>query len=396
MRHTLPRSRIMSKSQGTIDRSLKEGTKSFVLLAVLLSAICLAGFATARSGSPNDTPANLSADEEKTAAFVLAGVRHSQEQFKSGIFRVNGRLVKKDRDSTKEWEQFLNVFGGLQIDPEATFRFDRRDSMSPDASLVEPRRYILTAEKAIYWGGGGNVGISRPDFDDIVRLSGFFDVRTMGLATFGEFVGGRRYEAVTEWLFSQKLGEVEMASNGLYRLAWFYDPHASGSYSHKHVVWFDGAKGFLPIRMEARRRGANAGEWLEPLTTNEATYRKVSGVWIPVHARIESQHSKDVEQWYELSFDWERVNSPLPKHMFSVVGFEVPKHVRVIDDRLGSRIDLGRVGNLDEYDSASLERERNDGVRIGRIVGYVSVSGALLVAAIWFVLRARKRKAMPK
>jgi hypothetical protein len=307
--------------------------------AVFSATILLAAVGSEGDGYPNE----LSAAEQAMGDFVMAGFRHGRDRVKSGVFQAKGIRGQAIFDRAKKREWTANVFCAFQFDPEPRIRFDRQSEDPAEIKALGGAwlKYIHTTAESVYWASGV-VAISSPDDREFPSRVQSFDVRIMGIGTFGDLQYQSSYDDVCEALFSQRLGAVEVLPGSVFRLTWYYDRHESGQYRTKRTVWFDETQGFSPVRMETRRRSLNAMQWSEPKTTSEVTFVKFADSWVPERARIAAR-LPDAEEWYAWSFDWQSVNEPVADIMFTIQGLGAPGHATIVDKRKGQGVIVGKV-----------------------------------------------------
>jgi hypothetical protein len=138
-------------------------------------------------------------------------------------------------------------------------------------------------------------------------------------------------------VFEREVVEVEAAGKGIWRIRWL-----AFKGSLDITTWFDQETGYSPIRRESRYTWYRPTPPL-PQETSEATWMKVSGVWVPkslvLERTIKTGHVK-----IDVAFEWESVNEPVPEAVFQT-GSMLPagESAQVISTELGRPVVLETI-----------------------------------------------------
>jgi hypothetical protein len=243
-------------------------------------------------------------------------------------------------------------------------------------------KYCQTPEYTMLWSSRGHdAAIYRPlrESDVTSDYKPLFDVRTMGLVSFHGL--SATYETVMKSLSSGKPVAVR-ESDGIIRLDF---PSAGSHFSS--TVWLDSKKGYTPIRMEVRGEGAK-----EARSESEVTWIALGDAWVPKAFLLKERRRRDLAITYALAFDWEAVNSPVSRRLFSWEGFDLPRGAKVVDFRLGRNhpITVAVVGSAPTNDGGAASR-----IGLGRFVAACVTVLAVVLLAIMAWLRRRNRGRAP-
>jgi hypothetical protein len=361
-------------------------------------AIALA-VVVAATGTASPQTGAADAERSKAAQFLRLGFKDGRERLRSGVYRAHGRKADDSAEGGK-LEGPVDYFCAFDY-PNELLRFDQtevervvRDGPAADGSkrawVAEPRggKFARTPKRSlqaihgeknpavyVYPSGHEPPGGVRP-----------LDVRSLGLA-FASRLEITFAEART--IIGQPPLEVTKETKQVTRLTIEYEEGLV-----RYVVWFDEGKGFAPIRMERRTRKPNGARW-ETQCVAETTWIEKGGVWVPKAYRIEDKVFADRTISYELAFDWEAVNEPLPTKLFTPEGFGLPKGSLIFNNELNKPFIEGAIGGgpvralLGPTDTdAPPQPERT------RVLSVVFGLGSLVaVSVVWFGWYRYQRRA---
>ncbi|NQT15429.1 MAG: hypothetical protein HQ582_21915 [Planctomycetes bacterium] len=178
------------------------------------------------------------------------------------------------------------------------------------------------------------------------------DVRCLGLYSWIHFSKGTDFETVYGPFAQSSPYEISDEGSGLYRVVWEFK-------TLRATLWIDESKDCSPVRYWIQGKSATAGQiWDEdPRLTNDVTYEKVAGVWVPSTFRFRCRQDK-VERGpdqrpkkrshnattYLLAFDWQSVNTPVDDKYFSHEDFQLRQGTFILEHRAGEPVILEEVG----------------------------------------------------
>lgn len=300
-------------------------------------------------------PANSAMAEH--ARFVLQGMKDSRDRLVTGKFRARGHKKRAEQkpvapaiDHDVEFTCFFD-FGADR------FRFDGQDweiaVLPEDAAGLQPqedgepvafplgkvapavRKYVRTSKSTLHWSEDVSHSlVARVPEEGPSSLPTVFDVRCMGLAFKPDIESFLEFPDLWQILNEQEIVEVTEETNGLHRVVWTY---GEGN-CLKRTVWFDEKLGYSPVRLEGH---------IENVLTQscEASWDKISDVWVPSTLRLEKTRNGKLDYGLELIFEWVSVNEPIAELPFTAEGLELSPGTDVISTQLGGRpISLGKIG----------------------------------------------------
>jgi hypothetical protein len=343
--------------------------------------------------------------DDRLAQFVLAGVKHGASQLKSGAFRAHGRFQSTSSRTGQQRIDELQIFSAFDFE-KGLLRFDRvdKDAASsqlpnspprsfgptttrtrqiPTQPLLHDLRLVRTPDRLIHWvGGNPSATIDLPTAKLAAGFGLRFDVRSLG---FCNYPGLRAtFDELYPPLLRDPVDEAVEEANGVYRVSWLL---AQGALRSR--VWFDPSKDFAAIRMEESPRSTTLPHkvW-EPTTVSDTTWTRVNNTWVPKTYHIEvRRRDQSLGESYDLAFNWEQVNEPVRRDLFTWEGMGLPEGTRIVDARLGRdrAVELARAGEIPE---TIIEPESH-----GLGAWWVVLTACALLA-MWLVVRGRRRRSL--
>lgn len=314
----------------------------------ILIAIALAGAADPEGAAP-------SAEIKAEARFVLAGFTEGRSRLQSGEYSVDGYLDESwgdDRDVGP-----VEIYSAFDF-RRGALRFDRSwMSQSADANVPAPDpsgpirkkggMYAQLPDRSIRYRFDGNrlVTINPPDYGAPADVYPF-DVRVIGLCCWltlekNEDLEGllHRYEP---YLFDAT------SAGAIHQLTWVCD-----KYTSRWEIHFDSERDYVPIRYQLfSRRKPTQGIMEYPLVeTVQVTWKEADGVWVPSSCSFDKVRPYPSRR--ELTFSWKSINHDLRDPVFSWRSMDLPAGIPVFDERLGTMVHLGNVGDAPSRTEAS-------------------------------------------
>ena len=310
--------------------------------------------------------------DREEAVFALMAMKDSRERLISGVFRASGRAQSGD-----DYTRALDVYQAFDYSADL-YRMDETETVLGERARREadPRRNVRTEKFArnrdasTHFLGRQDVEIERPEHRPQPSFT-VFDVRTVGIMSWSAFKRGASFADLFPKLLERKITVFSQEANGLIKIAW----EMGESREAQLIVWLDSKRGHSPVRLELRVRMNPEDEWSAIKATSEATWEEVNGVWVPKTVVLVNHFN--ATKTYELAFEWESVNEPVPAKLFTWHGFDLPSHTLILDNRLGTPIQLGHVGDfVAPVESAA---ESTGRTRIAIVVATLSAAVILLM-----------------
>ncbi|MFV0441958.1 MAG: hypothetical protein ACK5Q5_00150 [Planctomycetaceae bacterium] len=244
---------------------------------------------------------------------------------------------------------------GLSLSPESTIKI--RGHGSPELDVAIEPAADLTARNPRQ-----NPTI-HPTFVPVL------DARTMGTGGYREL----SYDRGRTFMGPPATGDVVVndLGNGIRTLVWtrvFND--ATPDVRSQIYTWTcDASQGFQPIRFE-RKEGPppesvkNPYPPLPPFDEAQYSWTFVNEVWVLKSLDLLFRDGRVTEQW-QLSFDWQSVNKPVPAESFDWKSWHLNEGSEVVDLRHDPErpIVIERVGQATEVPIAPPRSNGNDGFR---------------------------------
>jgi hypothetical protein len=292
--------------------------------------------------------------DQQKAAFLLSGVKTSRDSLRSGAFRATGRHSTA-HGSGRRRAGDVEIFAAFDIDRDRN-RFDRREDVgwergnAPREVAPVVARFVRTAAETLHFNSlGGPVFVASVD----ERPGPFvkaFDIRAIGMGTLADLEAGSTFEELLAQRTTAGVSMVKEDGRDVFVLEWkFVFEQAPPTVLR---LWIDEAHGYSPIKCEVvvptQSDSPAAGN---PITERlhfrgECSWTVMHGVWVPTAFSAEVDPGGDKSEGYDLAFDWEGINQPLPDTLFTIASLEAPPHERVVDRKLGRGIDIGSVEDV--------------------------------------------------
>jgi hypothetical protein len=371
--------------------------------ASILASVVLLLNAPARNlgASPGQLSGSSSFD------YVMMGMKDGRDRLRSGVFRAYG--MYSDMDSA------LGVLrGNVEIfcafdGTSDSIRFDRslpvRMALSPEElkqatkpsqswKISKQRTKLILTRKELLVTDLDSHLMTVLTAQDLTQAVGRpFDVRTLGLLYWTDFDKYVRFDDFFLSLSHQKPREVNRQSDGRWKIVW-------EMFGTQRTLWVDESSGFAPIRSETRflSKKGNSKAWAEPRYISEVTWVKHSDVWVPKTFRLENHPSPESPLSYDLSFEWESVNSKIPDAYFKKEGLEIQDRTVVMDLTTGRPVITDVLNDNHDYASYHSSVSSQNSVlsrrsKIYRLVlaNVAGVSILILVYVMYVRRRAAKR-----
>lgn len=343
-------------------------------LALIVCMACIA--MPCKSTSSQDFSGGQSHAE--LIGFCLNGVRQNSNAIVSGYATFSGRF-KADFENAPENDQDGIVTGLLAFESskirfdisrpgwvvdksrKAEFQSESVDNSDPAArrSLVAKmtkgiitKRYSDNGVQVTVWNSDQPmVAIARPA--DLVdrRFTEYIDYRCPTLFDPFSIAKGWTLEHILtrfDTEFDNSTATVTR-QGPVWTLTW---RSVDGNEMSRWVLDVDTGSGFAPVRYRCESTRLNdktrPSKWI-PEWENTATYRQVSGVFVPVHVkriRFMGPHSGIGEEM-SLDLNWELINQPVDENVFSYLTFDVPDDVAIQDTSSGETIWIREFPSID-------------------------------------------------
>jgi hypothetical protein len=262
----------------------------------------------------------------------------------------------------------------------------RASSQSKNVA-TEKTQVVLTPKEIIAITRPGELFVYPPDTGNFRGRP--FDVRALGLYYWAAFHENVPFEQIHDILSKHKPREIERDPEGRWRIVWEFTRPARS----QDTVWIDEVRGFTVVRSETRFPLSNVDPvvWGEPTFTNVVTWALEDEIWVPKTFKIENRVERAVRS-YDLAFEWESVNKPVPDRWFSVDGLDISERTEVYDMTTGQRI-LREILN----DSPKFATFYPGPAKQPRLLWIVMFNAALTAIAItvFCVWRVRRQSRKP-
>jgi hypothetical protein len=275
---------------------------------------------------------------------IFEALSFGRESLQRGVFRCQGQWVETKGGISRNGDiEMLCAFDALANN----WRFDRKQAYSTRVGEKRAQpihtKLAWTAKDAKIWEVGRPLAeVYSADFRPKIYGKPF-DVRTIGLMYWADFLNGTSLESVLDAYRATAPDEVKDEDGSVTRATWI----RRKSLHDKRTVWLDKTKEYAPIRLEVSYPKTPVGEkeeWQAARVVSDATWKKVSGVWVPETYRIEYRPPSGNMSRYDLAFEWETVNDSVPNSWFEFSSFELPTGTVIADSRLGTPIIIEKIG----------------------------------------------------
>jgi hypothetical protein len=309
------------------------------------------------------------ADPRDDVKFLLAGMRKERTAIRSGVCRINGRLIVRDPGHPEN-----NLDGPVEIfaafEGTDKIRFDRsepgwvsdkarvgaearaRAKASPRADPSRPspvpivpmikglawHKYAKNPQRVTRWtvDGGPIININAQTQEPPPAHWGWVDLRGLGL--YYEIAIQRRYSL--ERLFEayaeiKGVPAVEKNPDGVWTIVWDLSRQTE-------VEWqltIDTARGFTPIHYLCRERSLRkSGAPWKIHEESKTQWDRFNDVWVPIHHEVVLGPGNVKTTLLDLT--WESVNTPVDPELFEYKTFGAPESVMVVDQSLGQPVSV--------------------------------------------------------
>jgi hypothetical protein len=318
----------------------------------MIRYLMLIAMGIAGENGPQEPSSPPPPQQLKTARLVLKGMKDNRDRLRSGVFRAHGTRQQADESGKLQLNHPVAYYCAFDFAKDA-FRFDGDDfemigSEGPPPSPPKPTRvktiYADTPKENLFWYGRTPYRLhSRRSGAAPDLVTTIFDVRCLGISYMADMQ--ERFTPFTKLCDNLGLNgtegitRVRAEADGVVRVDW-----ARGYQSlMKDSVWFDEKRGYSPIRLEFRY-----GDYNSPIQEKcETTFARVSDVWVPRTFVIERTPRGRMVKRLELAFEWESVNKPVSRSLFTADGLGLPRGTEILSLELGRPVILGYVGGSD-------------------------------------------------
>jgi hypothetical protein len=341
---------------------------------------------------------DVRADESgmPTATFLLTGMKDARERLRTGVFRASGQLG----DDCVEDNQ---LHGKVEIycafdHSKGMLRFDRRQperwkDVGPEIVQAPMHRFIRSPAQTVHFDENIHMLFVR-GADESPKASRPWNVSVMGLMP--ESGLDKEFSDVYEFYANLAEPTIEAVGDRTYRLTWVNRESWGGD--GRYSIWIDEKQGFSAVRYEMQHRPPGEAErsvdadWMEPSVVSEVTWFQKDDVWVPRAYVNEFRGRKGGRERLDLNLDWESVNQAIADEVFTPTTFEAPGHWRVMDERLGRPVELGRVEDLYAVVAPRTPPVPDSANFVKWGVG-ISIAGVLAIMLLLF-WRSRRRAAV--
>jgi hypothetical protein len=150
------------------------------------------------------------------------------------------------------------------------------------------------------------------------------------------------FDKLMKFRLSQQPNSMHFDKAGVVRLEWRLK--ISNVTDARERLWIDLKNGFVPLRFELQERDTRytyREVWKAPDLLTTATWRQFDGAWLPVACMTESTDSGGGKLSYELQFEWQSVNRPVPGELFTAEDITPPNGL-IIDCRVNPAVIVRR------------------------------------------------------
>jgi hypothetical protein len=183
------------------------------------------------------------------------------------------------------------------------------------------------------------VGIYPPSLKNPIFFTPL-DARTIGICLWHEFKEGRPFEKTFDIWTQDRWIDVKAEPDGILHLV--LDRAASGQSGPLHL-WIDEKRGHTPIRLHCQDAPTGGRRPEPPWFVSTASWRQVSGAWVPSTYHIQKQENGGLLLSYDLTFDWISVNRGVEPGLLTAQGLDAPEGTTISDFRGDKPIRVGKV-----------------------------------------------------
>ncbi len=296
-------------------------------IALSVTAILLA--AVQRSSGAEDTTSDST--QHNPAQIAFDGFLAGRKALQTGVFRF-AEITVVSTDG-KETEPSVES-GYYMFDHKAdSFRFDRLRPAQTDGNN-QPLRFIRTPDYVLLYGEYAKSITRMPTLTEVSLNADVIDPRLAGIANQGVL---ETYFTWEQWLTQARKKDFVLSGRegDDYVISWQFRPRNSVA-DVRYFATLDSKRDFVPVkhRFEDQRPRGNEMEWVS-LDDSTCEWTQKNNVWVPTvwtsNDRIQ-QKGREVTT-ITVKFEWESVNTVIPKSNFDVEGFNAPAGMHVIDVR---------------------------------------------------------------
>jgi hypothetical protein len=292
--------------------------------------------------------------------YVLTGFQDSRQRLKTGVCSVQGRKIDIDPVYGR-LEGEVRLFVAFDYDA-GLLRFDRTEPIRvgpdgnrdplPKAGWVvgsEVGKYVKTPSRTLMWindnprtATKGALVVHGPGLRAYKQASPF-DIRVVGAGNYLVYTKNGQLDALVAGLRSRE-GEAQVERPAPDRARLVFRSTVS-----EIRIEFDESRQFVPTRCVATDRRPDGKLADRPSFESSTDWVKQVGVELPARLQLRYAASPQQELSYDLNFEWQRVNEPLPAELFQPQGMELPDGLAILrpqGGRVGGTVSLGRVGDL--------------------------------------------------
>jgi hypothetical protein len=254
----------------------------------------------------------------------------------------------------------VELFAAFDHDADK-LRFDRTEVVWPAHAGEDPTRapngmplltgkWIKTPERSVVWRSikakhSRSTVVVYPASVKPPSDVNPFDIRIVGICNVMGYLKNTQMPKIVDgYTKSASNGKVSRVDGTTVRLEWKDE-------FLRTIIDFDEKMGYLPTRYEERWLRHPPGESNDPIETSTVRWTRVNGIWVPVHLLQVSGTKPGPVDSYDLTFEWESVNKPVPAELFMTRGMGLPDGTLIAADagepKGGPMASLGKVGDLE-------------------------------------------------
>lgn len=327
---------------------------------------------------------------------VLAGFSSSRHRLKTGACSLHGTKVETD-PAYGRIEGPVKLFAAFDTEAEL-LRFDRVEPVRLNESLERATlpqdgwitgtltgKYVKSSSRVLYWldhtpkkGRTGGVGIYPASTPAPVQVSPF-DLRSVGAMWYHSYLTNLQLDTLLIALNKQAVsGKAVVLGNGITRLSFRVK-------TTETRIDFDETRQFVPLRCETYlcNKDGTAGNRPDFTTTTE--WIQISGLWVPAALKLWYEAGPGSSTSYDLTFDWQKVNEPLPAELFQPRGMDLHDTLTIFQTTGTERsVPLGKIGDLTPHWPLAADEPVPSDPRpwVRRPIGLAAVGLALVAAAV--------------
>lgn len=271
-------------------------------------------------------------EELKAASLVyLNNHRSGVDSITSGIVRIRETLTGKTGMTAS------NLFLAFDATRNCV-RYDvHRDAQPLDFSL-----FCRNETECLYYHPVSmSVGRFPRDWTGGTRYGGPLDIRCVGACSLPAVrmrFAVDRIRSMMEVGVNPCVQSISDAEMGLVSVKWNASRQADSRVLVEIVYNRD--QGSMPVRYREVHFDPRDGK-ISAEQLSQTTWQQKSGVWVPVTWTLEDPFDGNLDTY---AFDWESVNEPVPERLFQLAGFDLPKGISILNNRLEKPVQEGVTG----------------------------------------------------